>query len=56
VEITIGEKVDLVHRLLDYAREVSTRYVFALIESGARSTSIGEPVAGPDVMSPRHYR
>ena len=29
---------------------------FALIESGARSTSIGEPVAGPDVMSPRHYR
>jgi uroporphyrinogen decarboxylase len=35
---------------------VATRYAFALIESGARSTSIGEPVAGPDVMSPRHYR
>jgi MtaA/CmuA family methyltransferase len=56
LEIATGEKADLVHRLLDYARTVSTRYAFALIESGARSTSIGEPVAGPDVMSPRHYR
>jgi len=45
-----------VYQLLTYAREVATRYACALIESGARSTSIGEPVAGPDVMSPRHYR
>jgi len=56
LEIATGEKAELVHRLLDYAREVATRYAFALMESGARSTSIGEPVAGPDVMSPRHYR
>jgi MtaA/CmuA family methyltransferase len=56
LEIATGEKAELVHRLLDYAREVATRYALALIESGAHSTSIGEPVAGPDVMSPRHYR
>jgi MtaA/CmuA family methyltransferase len=56
VEIATGEKADLVYQLLDYAREVATRYAYALIESGAHSTSIGEPVAGPDVMSPRHYR
>ncbi len=56
VEIATGEKAHLVHRLLDYAREVATRYAFALIESGGHSTSIGEPVAGPDLMSPRHYR
>src|SRR5512136_2146122 len=56
VEIATGEKADLVHRLLDYAREVATRYAFALIDSGAHSTSIGEPVAGPDVISPRAYR
>jgi MtaA/CmuA family methyltransferase len=56
LEIATGEKAELVHRLLDYAREVATRYAIALIESGAHSTSIGEPVAGPDVMSPRHYR
>lgn len=56
VEIATGEKEALVHRLLDYARQVATRYAFALMESGAHSTSIGEPVAGPDVMSPRHYR
>ncbi len=56
LEIALGENTDGVHRLLDYARRVATRYAFALIESGAHSTSIGEPVAGPDVMSPRHYR
>jgi uroporphyrinogen decarboxylase len=56
VELATGEKADLVHRLLDYARQVATRYAFALIESGAHSTSIGEPVAGPDVISPRAYR
>jgi uroporphyrinogen decarboxylase len=56
LEIAMGEKEALIHRLLDYAREVATRYALALIESGARSTSIGEPIAGPDVMSPRHYR
>jgi len=56
LEIALGENTDGIHRLLDYARRVATRYAFALIESGARSTSIGEPVAGPDVMSPRHYR
>ena len=56
LEIATGEKAGLVDCLLDYAREVATRYAIALIESGARSTSIGEPVAGPDVMSPRHYR
>ena len=27
-----------------------------LIECGGHSTSIGEPVAGPDVLSPQHYR
>ncbi len=56
LEIATGEKAALIDGLLDYAREVATRYACALIESGARSTSIGEPVAGPDVMSPRHYR
>ena len=56
LEIALSENTDGIHRLLDYARRVATRYAFALIESGARSTSIGEPVAGPDVMSPRHYR
>ncbi len=56
LEIATGEKEALIHRLFDYAREVATRYAFALMASGAHSTSIGEPVAGPDVMSPRHYR
>jgi len=54
--IAIGEQPELIHRLLDYSRRVATRYAYALIESGGRSTSIGEPIAGPDLISPRHYR
>lgn len=54
--IALGEQPELVHQLLDYARRVATRYAFALIEAGGRSTSIGEPIAGPDLLSPRHYR
>lgn len=56
VDIALGEEEDLIHALLDYARRVATRYAYALIECGAHSTSIGEPVAGPDMLSPRHYR
>ena len=50
------EDDELIHALLDFARRVATRYAFALIESGGHSTSIGEPVAGPAMISPRHYR
>ena len=56
MDIGTGEQEDLVHALLDYARRVATRYAIALIECGGHSTSIGEPVAGPDMLSPRHYR
>jgi uroporphyrinogen decarboxylase len=51
-----GEKDEYIFKLLDYCREVGTRYALALMETGAHSTSIGEPVAGPDVISPRMYR
>lgn len=54
--IALGEQPGLIHQLLDYSRRVATRYAYALIESGGRSTSIGEPIAGPDLISPRHYR
>ncbi|MGC8626397.1 MAG: uroporphyrinogen decarboxylase family protein [Acidimicrobiales bacterium] len=56
VDIATGESEALVDALLDYARRVATRYAYALIECGGRSTSIGEPVAGPSMISPRHYR
>ncbi len=50
LEIALGENPDGIHRLLDYARQVATRYAYALIECGGRSTSIGEPIAGPDLL------
>jgi uroporphyrinogen decarboxylase len=54
--VALGEQDDLLHRLLDFCAQVNLRYAHALIESGGRSTSIGESFSGPDVLSPRHYR
>jgi MtaA/CmuA family methyltransferase len=54
--VAMGEQDELLHKLLDFCVRVNLRYAHALIESGGRSTSIGESFAGPDVLSPRHYR
>ena len=56
MDLATGEEEELIHALLDYASRVATRYAYALIECGGRSTSIGEPMAGPAMISPRHYR
>jgi MtaA/CmuA family methyltransferase len=45
-----------VDALLSYCREVTTRYALALLDAGGRSTSIGEPVSGPGLISPAAYR
>ena len=44
------------HRLLEFALEVTTRYAYAQIEAGAHITSIGESLSGPDVCSPKSYK
>jgi uroporphyrinogen decarboxylase len=56
MDIALDEQPDLIHALLDYARRVATCYAYALIECGGHSTSIGEPVAGPSMLSPKHYQ
>jgi uroporphyrinogen decarboxylase len=56
MDIAMNEQPELIHALLDYARRVATRYAYALIECGGHSTSIGEPVAGPAMLSPKHYQ
>lgn len=56
IDMAMGEKDEYIYRLLDYCREVATRYAYALMDTGAHSTSIGEPVGGPDVISPKMYR
>lgn len=55
-EMATGENTRDVFRLLEFCRQVATRYAFALLATGAHSTSIGEAVAGPDVISPAMYR
>jgi MtaA/CmuA family methyltransferase len=54
--VALGEQDELVHALLEFCQLVNVRYARALIDSGGRSTSVGESFSGPDVLSPRHYR
>jgi uroporphyrinogen decarboxylase len=56
MDIASDGKPELIQALLDYARRVGTRYAYALMECGAHSTSIGEALAGPDLLSPKLYR
>jgi uroporphyrinogen decarboxylase len=44
------------HRLLAFSEEVVYRYAIAQSEQGARITSIGESLSGPDVTSPKMYK
>ena len=56
--LAIGEDLEekLIHALLDFSRKVATRFAIALAECGGHSTSIGDSIAGPDVMAPKQYR
>jgi uroporphyrinogen decarboxylase len=56
LDVGFNEQPALIHQVLDFSRRVATRYAYALIESGGHSTSIGESVSGPDMLSPKHYR
>jgi uroporphyrinogen decarboxylase len=50
------ENKEKLHRLLAFSEEVVYRYAIAQSEQGARITSIGESLSGPDVTSPKMYR
>jgi uroporphyrinogen decarboxylase len=56
LDIALNEKPDQIHQLLDFCRQVCTRYAMAQIEQGAHATSIGDSPSGPDVISPKYYR
>ncbi|NOZ28781.1 MAG: hypothetical protein GXP39_12115 [Chloroflexi bacterium] len=55
LQISLNERPEQIHRLLEFSLEVCCRYAVAQIEQGAHVTSIGESLAGPDVCSPRVY-
>jgi MtaA/CmuA family methyltransferase len=45
-----------VHRLIDYCRRVCAVFAKAQKDAGAHVTSIGDSLAGPNLISPAHYR
>ncbi len=55
-ELGVGKRLDAIGRLLEFSLEASYRYCVAQMDQGARMTSIGESLAGPDVCSPKIYK
>jgi MtaA/CmuA family methyltransferase len=56
MDIATNEQPEKIHQLLDFCRQVVTRYALAQIAAGAHLTSIGDSPSGPDLLSPRAYR
>ena len=56
LDIALRKNIELIHELLDFCCSVTTRYALALIDAGAHGTSMGESIAGPDVVSPDVYQ
>jgi uroporphyrinogen decarboxylase len=56
LDIALKKNAELIHELLGFCCWATTRYALALIDAGAHGTSMGESIAGPDVVSPDIYR
>ena len=56
IALSDPEQHHLLHRLLEFCLEVVFRYAVAQRDQGARITSIGKSLSGPDVTSPRMYK
>jgi uroporphyrinogen decarboxylase len=54
--LTNPKNKEKLHHLLSFCVEVVYRYAVAQSEQGARITSIGESLSGPDVISPKMYK
>lgn len=50
------ENAEPIHRLIDFCREAVTRFALAQLAAGAHATSIGDALAGPNLISPELYR
>lgn len=55
LDIALGEKVDLIHKLLKYCYDCGLEFMKAMKSVGAHVTTIGDSLAGPAVLSPQMY-
>ena len=52
----INEDPQVIWNALDWCRQAVTRFAKAQKDAGAHATSIGDSLAGPNLISPRMYR
>lgn len=55
LDLAMGEKPELIHRLIDFCRQTGEVFGKALIDAGAHVVGIGDALASPDVISPKQY-
>jgi uroporphyrinogen decarboxylase len=56
MELAMGDHQNEFDQLMEYCTDVVIQYAKAQLQEGCRVTSIGESLAGPDVISPGMYR
>ena len=56
MDLANGDHDEQVHKLLDYAADISLQFIRLMAETGAHMTSNGDSVAGPELISPAMYR
>ena len=56
LDLANGERHELVHRLLEYATDITLQFIRMMKETGAHMTSNGDSVAGPELISPAMFR
>jgi uroporphyrinogen decarboxylase len=52
----VTEEPDMIRKVIEYCRKACTRFAKAQQEAGAHATSIGDALAGPNLISPKMYR
>ncbi|KUO53079.1 MAG: hypothetical protein APF76_14910 [Desulfitibacter sp. BRH_c19] len=55
MDLLAPEKRELLDRLLEICTLATTKFALAQLEAGAHATSMGESLAGPDLISPKMY-
>jgi uroporphyrinogen decarboxylase len=52
----LTEEPEIMHQVLDYCRRAVTLFAKAQKDAGAHATSIGDSLAGPNLVSPKLYK
>jgi MtaA/CmuA family methyltransferase len=56
LDLANGDQHELVHKLLEYATDITKQFIRLMSQTGAHMTSNGDSVAGPELISPAMFK